>query len=436
MVKFGTVKGGQNGGSTVNWANFFEGGEILSPHPKEMYHAEKPLWPAPVTNALLRDDIDDDVSFVSTRPLRSQVMVLNRFFKAAWRVLFPLRLISEMTALSRAKAASLLETDQPSPTSPTDPTESSTSFSVALQPSSLFNREVLSLQVRPKQKTDLRTVQCGVGRRDSGLPTRPQLRNSPKTEAASNISSALELLQAAIKARAWAMEEHRAQDETGGNVRDITRAFDRALADVGISTQVYWCNSLTRRDCSRFLEKAPEIFKAMTTALQAKGIPDADIRGYLKKHQEPLSVLLKIVPLISAARLLTDNELDELDREAAAYGALFRERFKGSFLPKVHVLVEHVPAVARRLGSLGLFSEEGFESAHSRYEQVRQKCRQMRSPTARIAAQQRHLLAMRLAPEIKGRARKKRRSGAEMQAARSEAAQAKELTEGAGAGAG
>ena len=27
MVKFGTVKGGQNGGSTVNWANFFEGGK-------------------------------------------------------------------------------------------------------------------------------------------------------------------------------------------------------------------------------------------------------------------------------------------------------------------------------------------------------------------------------------------------------------------------
>lgn len=108
------------------------------------------------------------------------------------------------------------------------------------------------------------------------------------------------------------MEEHRAQDETGGNGRDITRAFDRALADVGISTQVYWCNSLTGRDCSRFLEKAPEIFKAMTSALQAKGIPDADIRGYLKKHQEPLSVLLKIVPLISAARLLTDNERNEL----------------------------------------------------------------------------------------------------------------------------
>ena len=159
-------------------------------------------------------------------------------------------------------------------------------------------------------------MQCGVGRRDSGLPTRPQLRNSPKTEAASNISSALELLQAAIKARAWAMEEHRAQDETGGNGRDITRAFDRALADVGISTQVHWHNSLTGRDCSRILEKAPEIFKAMTTALQAKGIPDADIRGYLKKHQEPLLVLLKIVPLISAARLLTDNELEELDREA------------------------------------------------------------------------------------------------------------------------
>ena len=30
MVKFGTVKGGQkNGGSTVNWANFFEGGKFF-----------------------------------------------------------------------------------------------------------------------------------------------------------------------------------------------------------------------------------------------------------------------------------------------------------------------------------------------------------------------------------------------------------------------
>ena len=64
------------------------------------------------------------------------------------------------------------------------------------------------------------------------------------TEAASRISSVLESLQGAIKARAYAAEEHRAFDATGGNGSDITRAFDRALADAGINTQVYWSNSL------------------------------------------------------------------------------------------------------------------------------------------------------------------------------------------------
>ena len=56
------------------------------------------------------------------------------------------------------------------------------------------------------------------------------------TEAASRISSVLESFQGAIKARAYAAEEHRAFDATGGNGSDITRAFDMALADAGIKS--------------------------------------------------------------------------------------------------------------------------------------------------------------------------------------------------------
>jgi hypothetical protein len=84
----------------------------------------------------------------------------------------------------------------------------------------------------------------------------------------------------------------------------------------------------------------------------------------------------------------------------------------------VHLLVEHVPAMARQFGSLGNFSEEGAEAAHPNYERARQMCRQMHSPEARMKALHRHLLASQTAGGIKGKDRKRRRSKAEMVAAR------------------
>jgi hypothetical protein len=52
----------------------------------------------------------------------------------------------------------------------------------------------------------------------------------------------------------------------------------------------------------------------MEAALRAKGCAEADIRGYVTKHLSPLLVLQKILPLIGAARLLSDEELCTLDR--------------------------------------------------------------------------------------------------------------------------
>jgi len=89
--------------------------------------------------------------------------------------------------------------------------------------------------------------------------------------------------------------------------------------------------TLVGRDCSKFLDKAPGILRAMEAALKAKGCAEADIRGYVTKHLSPLLVLQKIVPLIGAARLLSDEELYTLDREAANYGELFSKHFSGSF---------------------------------------------------------------------------------------------------------
>ena len=86
-----------------------------------------------------------------------------------------------------------------------------------------------------------------------------------------------------------------------------------------------------RTDVSFLKEKAPGILWVMEAALRAKGCAEADIRGYVTKHLSPLLVLQKILPLIGAARLLSDEELCTLDREAANYGELFSKHFSGSF---------------------------------------------------------------------------------------------------------
>ena len=81
-------------------------------------------------------------------------------------------------------------------------------------------------------------------------------------------------------------------------------------------------------------------------------------------------------------------------------------------------LAGRVPAMARQFGSLGNFSEEVSEAAYPNYERTRHMCRQMRSPEARMKALHHHLPAPQAAGGVKRKGRNRRRSKAEMVAAR------------------
>ena len=99
-----------------------------------------------------------------------------------------------------------------------------------------------------------------------------------------------------------------------------------------------------------------------------------------------------LVPLMLAARLLTDAELDVVDTNCAALGATWRLHFAvaggAAHTPKVHLIERHVPFYARLHGTLGMLGEEAVEALHPWWTAAARLCQAMTNPKARRASLQ------------------------------------------------
>ena len=104
----------------------------------------------------------------------------------------------------------------------------------------------------------------------------------------------------------------------------------------------------------------------------------------LNKAAPALAALSALVPLMLAARLLTDAELDVVDTNCAALGATWRLHFAvaggAAHTPKDHLIERHVLFHARLHGTLGVLGEEAVEALHPWWTAAARLCQAMRDP--------------------------------------------------------
>ena len=101
--------------------------------------------------------------------------------------------------------------------------------------------------------------------------------------------------------------------------------------------------------------------------------------------------------------MLDDDELDQLQKACAGFGAAFRKAYPkrgGLLTPKGHIVEKHVHYFARKYGTLGVFGEDGLESLHPLDARARVLVRTMPNPKNRHKAKTAHLTRMQLFSRI------------------------------------
>ena len=91
--------------------------------------------------------------------------------------------------------------------------------------------------------------------------------------------------------------------------------------------------------------------------------------------------------------MLSEEELVKLELHCHEYARTFRAAYpdrNGLMTPKGHLLADHVPILARRFGTCGVFGEDGIESLHPLDTAARMITRSMRDPVARARATEIH----------------------------------------------
>ena len=91
--------------------------------------------------------------------------------------------------------------------------------------------------------------------------------------------------------------------------------------------------------------------------------------------------------------MLSEEELVKLELHCHEYARTFRAAYpdrNGLLTPKEHLLADHVPILARRFVTCGVFGEDGIESLHPLDTAARMITRSMRDPVARARATEIH----------------------------------------------
>ena len=88
------------------------------------------------------------------------------------------------------------------------------------------------------------------------------------------------------------------------------------------------------------------------------------------KYREAYKRYSKLYDLLMAARVLEDEEIEELCQMCTEYADWFPETFNTTTTLKLHTLADNVPPFVRRWKSIGLFAEQSVESVHAAYNKL------------------------------------------------------------------
>ena len=158
-------------------------------------------------------------------------------------------------------------------------------------------------------------------------------------------------------------------------------AFTEAQEVLGIKKQAYHSHAYVGNHVNIGVNHYTTLFRVFR-----------EFEGYLPLHlierEQVLYECMRLFPEIraiyTANRQLSEAEINSLETGTRLFLDTFFKNF-GRITPKMHIL-QHMPAFARQYGSLGAFTEQGFESIHADCNRFLAKRTDLRTHISRIEA--------------------------------------------------
>lgn len=164
----------------------------------------------------------------------------------------------------------------------------------------------------------------------------------------------------------------------------------------------HWNHCMIGPDCRKCAENHEQILSSVQDKINSiypDGVPgDAEASrlaaSFKKRHGDILKCMNIIGHFTRKVDLLTDVELDEVDRTIKEFEKAWVTSYPDHpcLMPKAQIIVDLIMKFARHYGATGVFGEDGIEALHPLHSRVRALVKSMRNPTKRLQAEQGHLI--------------------------------------------
>ena len=179
---------------------------------------------------------------------------------------------------------------------------------------------------------------------------------------------------------------------------EFSAKFQAALKKFRISVQRYWNATLVGPDVRKFLDHFHEILKLVSGLISEKLNAAAKGAAFYETHARVLRPLAVVSALTRTTEQLTEEQMVDLEKACAEFGAAYRLSYEKLLTPKAHIIEVHVGPIVRRLhGWCGCLGEDGLEALHPWDTRCRLIVRSMRNPVAKHEASQVHLAVKKFA---------------------------------------
>ena len=171
----------------------------------------------------------------------------------------------------------------------------------------------------------------------------------------------------------------------------FSRALDRAITELKVKRQRYHGGAFVGNDCIHLLD-GREIIANVLKPQQFISLYNNTQHTIGSFHQSDLALgllsrLHSLHQTYSAARPLCDHEINSFCYNAYEFGHWFPLNFPSHRItPKMHVMIYHMPELAVRYRTIGMFSEQAGEAIHNVFNKLDRQYVYMGSDVKRLEA--------------------------------------------------
>ena len=171
----------------------------------------------------------------------------------------------------------------------------------------------------------------------------------------------------------------------------FSRALDHAITKLKVRRQRYHGGAFVGNDCIRLLD-GREIIANVLNQQQFISLYNNAQHTIGSSHQSDLALgllsrLHSLHQIYSAARPLCNHEIESFCYNAYEFGHWFPINFpKHRITPKMHVMIYHMPELAVRYRTIGMFSEQAGEAIHTVFNKLDRQYVYMGSDVKRLEA--------------------------------------------------